>query len=108
MLQTGQIALLIYGLLLGIGGVVGYAKGKSQISLIMGIGSGILALVGYWLSLTQPTVGFSLGIGLGIVLTIVFLIRFQKTGKVMPAGLLGGLSLVAALISGLALLQPGN
>lgn len=108
MLKVGQIGLLVYSLLLGIGGVMGYVKGKSQVSLITGIASGLLAFLGYWLSLSRPALGLGLGIGLSLVLTVVFLIRLRKTGKIMPAGLLCGLSVAMAVISGLALLQPGN
>lgn len=108
MLQVGQICLLLYSVLLLVGGVAGFLKGKSKVSLISGIGSGILALVGYWLSTTHPPLGLGIGIGVGLSLTVVFLIRFRKTGQFMPAGLLCGLSLIAAVISGLALLQPGT
>lgn len=108
MLHIGQICLLVYSLLLLFGGVLGFVKGKSTISLFSGLGSAVAAFIGFWLSQTNPAVGFGIGIGVGLSLTVVFLSRFRKTGKFMPSGLLSVVSILAALISGIALVQPGN
>lgn len=107
MLQLGQISLLIYAVLLLVGGMVGYAKAGSKISLFSGIGSGLLAAVGFGLSYSYPVVGLGLGVGLGLILTLVFIQRYRKTQAFMPAGMMSVLSGLAAVVTGLALLQPG-
>ena len=91
--MTPTILLWIYIGLLLIGGVIGYLKAKSQVSLIMSLAfAGLLALCA--LRLFVPGVEYAL---LGI-LVIVFSIRFAKTRKFMPAGMLGGITLLTLVL----------
>ncbi len=108
MLQIGQFSLLIYAGLLLVGGMVGYAKAGSKISLISGIGSSVLAVAGFGLSYPYPVLGLSLGLILGLILTLVFIQRYRKTQAFMPAGMMSVLSGLAAVVTGLALFQPGT
>jgi uncharacterized membrane protein (UPF0136 family) len=94
--MTGLI--LVYALLVVIGGIVGYVKARSQQSLISGLISGIALAIAWYLSLQNPTSGFALATFLALGLLIVFAIRFRKTGKFMPAGLMAALSLVAMVV----------
>ncbi len=100
--------LLVYSILLLVGGLVGYAKAKSKISLFTGIGSAIVALIGFIISWSKVSLGLGIGAILGLALTIIFIQRYRKTQTFMPAGLLSILSVIAALISGLALLFGGT
>ena len=87
--------ILVYALLVAIGGIIGYVKAKSNQSLISGLGSGIALLVAWYISLQNPTIGLALAAMIALALVIVFALRFRATSKFMPAGLLTGLSLVA-------------
>lgn len=87
--------ILVYGILVAGGGLLGYLKARSQASLRSGGLSG-LALFAIWcLSGPQPRVAFLLAACLAVVLAVVFGLRYRKTGKFMPVGLLGLLSLLA-------------
>lgn len=94
--MTGLI--LAYALLVAIGGIVGYVKAGSQQSLISGLVSGVVLAIAWFLSLQNPSAGFALATFLALGLLIVFSLRFRKTGKFMPAGLMAALSLVAMVI----------
>lgn len=94
--MTGLI--LAYALLVAIGGVVGYVKAQSQQSLISGLVSGIALAIVWFLSLQNPSIGFALAALIALGLLIVFAIRFRKTSKFMPAGLMATLSLVAMVV----------
>ncbi len=94
--MTGLI--LVYALLVAIGGIVGYVKAGSQQSLISGLVSGAALAIAWFLSLQNPAAGFALAAFLALGLLIVFAIRFRKTGKFMPAGLMAALSLIAMVI----------
>lgn len=94
--MTGLI--LAYALLVALGGIVGYVKAKSQQSLISGLVSGFALAIAWFLSLQNPSIGFALATFLALGLLIVFAIRFRKTGKFMPAGLMAILSLVAVVV----------
>ena len=103
--MTGTtILLFIYGILLIGGGFMG-AKAGSKVSLIMGIASGLLVLLGVYLSKTSYQAGYGLICGVSGVLVIVFLMRLLKTGKLMPSGMLLILSAVALIVSFLDLIK---
>ena len=94
--MTDKIILGVYGLLLLLGGYFGFKAG-SKVSLIMGGITGILVLLGVFMLGPSSQCGYWLIAGISGLLTVVFSIRFLKTFKVMPAGMLLLLS-VAALI----------
>lgn len=94
--MTGLI--LAYALLVALGGIVGYIKAGSQQSLISGLVSGVALAIAWFVSLQNPSVGFALATFLALGLLIVFAIRFRKTSKFMPAGLMAALSLVAMVV----------
>lgn len=90
--------ILVYALLVTIGGIIGYVKAKSNQSLISGIGSGIALAIAWYVSLQNPTVGLALATIIALALLVVFALRFRTTSKFMPAGLLAVLSLVATVL----------
>jgi len=102
MIDAAQIALAVYGVLLIVGGVMGKVKGNSSASLIAGTLTGIAALTGYWKSLQDPMVGFLIGAMVGLLLTGIFVSRFARSRKFMPAGLILILSLVVGVLCMLA------
>ena len=85
MLTPGLIATVFYGLLSIGGGVMGYLKSQSKISLISGGISGLLLLIlalmmNLGLSWAYPIAATIIG-----VLIVVFILRWFKTKKLMPA-----------------------
>jgi uncharacterized membrane protein (UPF0136 family) len=96
---TAAIILNIYGVLLLVGGVMGYVKAKSSMSLIMGIVTGILVLAGVYLSHQNFKLGFGIVTATSLLLIGVFSMRFIKTKAFMPSGMLLAMSLIAAVIS---------
>ena len=103
-MSIDRIILIIYGLFLLFGAYFGWKAG-SKPSLISGSISGILVLVGVYVSTLNPRLGYGLLTALSSLLVVVFLMRFLKTYKVMPMGMLLVISLVAAIISLMRLLQ---
>lgn len=89
MTSTAAAILWVYIVLLLAGGLVGFLKAGSKASLIASTVSAVpLILVA--LAILPPLVAH---IGLG-VLAVVFIKRYTKTGKFMPAGMLVALSAV--------------
>lgn len=96
--------LLLYAVLVMVAGVMGYLKARSKPSLISGLISGTALLIAWALSLTKSyNAGMVLATCLAIALLIVFALRFRKTRKFMPAGLMAILSLVCAAVFAIAL-----
>jgi len=88
------ITTLLYGLLSIVGGVMGYQKAGSQVSLISGVISGLLLLIGAYLVSGGVLAGLYLSGAVSLLLVIVFVIRLVKTQKFMPAGLMVALGVV--------------
>jgi uncharacterized membrane protein (UPF0136 family) len=91
MRNFATLVLWIYIVLLVIGGLIGFLKAKSRVSLIMSVTFAAL------LSLCAAGIVFQYYVAdiLLAALLIVFAIRLTKTKKFMPSGLMLILTLVA-------------
>ncbi|KAM9559824.1 transmembrane protein 14A-like isoform 1-T1 [Salvelinus alpinus] len=85
-----------YAAAIALGGFMGYKKKGSVMSLIAGILFGSMATYGALMISYDPTKTFYSLVASG-VLTIVMGMRFKKSGKIMPAGIMAGLSLLMVL-----------
>lgn len=90
--------IVVYGLLVAIGGVIGYVKAGSNVSLISGLGSGGALMIAAYITTQNSSVGLALAVFIAALLLIVFAIRWFKTKKLMPAGMMAILSLVAVIL----------
>lgn len=94
-MNIGIIAAIAYGLLALIGGVMGYQKAKSKISLISGAVSGLILILSGVLAFKGIEAGLILAALISALLVVVFALRLAKTKKMMPAGLMIGMGLIA-------------
>nr|CDS21476.1 expressed conserved protein [Echinococcus granulosus] len=85
---------LLFGLVVGGGGVVGYVRAGSTASLVSGLAFGALLLLG---SHHLAKGDARLLLGGSVCLAILMCMRYSKTGKFIPAGLIGFLSLLMTL-----------
>ena len=92
--------LWIYIVLLLVGGLIGFFKSKSKVSLITSAVFAALLILTTLRSVFQP--GFSLLLAslTLVVLLLVFTVRLAKTKKFMPSGLI-----LAATVAVLAVLN---
>jgi uncharacterized membrane protein (UPF0136 family) len=100
-MNIAAIASITYGLIALIGGIFGYTKSQSQASLISGGISGLLLLGAGGLQLNGLEWGKWLGLAIASALVVVFIVRWVKTQKPMPALpmiLAGVLSAIAMVI----------
>lgn len=95
------VAAIGYGVLAIVGGILGYTKAGSQTSLVSGIISGVLLIVGGIAHLQNASWGLILATVVTLILLIVFVVRFFKTRKFMPAGLMviAGILALAVLLT---------
>lgn len=93
MLNTATI-IVIYALIVGVGGAIGYVKSASMVSLIAGVSSAIALLLSAVALYAKKKWGFYAALGIGGLLLVVFVLRFIKTGAIMPAGFMALLSLI--------------
>ena len=106
-METAAIEVWVYGVMMMIGGIAGYARVGSKASLISGVGFGLVLLIsgiGVW---TGSQKSLMAAILIALLLVVLFAIRYAKKRRFMPAGVLAILSLVAAVLftRGLAIIR---
>jgi uncharacterized membrane protein (UPF0136 family) len=79
--------LWIYIILLLVGGLFGYFKGKSQISLITSASAAAILVLAA-IPLFRPSMATLLADIVMAALLVVFAVRLAKTKKFMPSGML--------------------
>ena len=97
-MSLAKMILLAYGLLMILGGFMGFKAG-SKVSLIMGLISGAIVLMALYLADNNPNLGYGIILATTALLCIVFVIRLIKTQKMMPSAGLLMLSLIAFIFS---------
>ena len=104
MLALTTYYYFIFGTLTILGGVMGFVKAKSKASLIAGGVSGALILAAAWMVMSgRVQNGLILGLVVSSLLELRFFPAFVKTKKIMPAGMMTGLSMLGTVLSVLAL-----
>ncbi|PKI67692.1 protein FATTY ACID EXPORT 5 [Punica granatum] len=89
-----------YGILLVVGGIMGYLKKRSVASLGGGAGAGLLLILAGYLSLKayekrkNSYFALILETVIAAVLTFVMGQRYMQTNKIMPAAVVAGLSAI--------------
>lgn len=87
--RFGLVVLGVYGVLLIVGGVMGFVKAKSRASLIAGTVSGLVAFAALGIAATyNASGGFALALALGIAMFLFFGPRAMTSRKFMPSGLM--------------------
>jgi uncharacterized membrane protein (UPF0136 family) len=94
-MNLGIIAAIAYGILAVGGGIMGYVKAKSKISLFAGVSCGILLIIAGILPLMGMNWGLILASVIATFLVITFISRLIKTRKLMPSALMIGAGLVS-------------
>ncbi|KAL6512161.1 hypothetical protein OROGR_021758 [Orobanche gracilis] len=93
-MSMSQKLTLGYAALVGIGGLMGYLKGGSKKSLTAGGLSSLVLLCVCTMLPLNPVLASSAGFGVSAALLGVMGLRFKKSGKIFPAGVVAFTSLV--------------
>ncbi|MEO7933672.1 MAG: TMEM14 family protein [Chthoniobacterales bacterium] len=101
-LSLATIFYFIFATLTQVGGVIGFIKAKSRASLIAGLISGALLDLAGIMLVVRPERP-QIGLGLGLVVTLLLLGRFApaffRTKKFMPAGMIFFLGLISLALT---------
>jgi len=93
---TAQIVIVLYAVLLAVGGIIGFMKAQSRPSLIAGMGSAVVAMLALGVAQLHPAFGLFIAAALAAFLCVFFNFRYAQSvpRKFMPSGLLALLSLL--------------
>ncbi|HEY9785203.1 MAG TPA: TMEM14 family protein [Candidatus Obscuribacterales bacterium] len=104
-LAVAQHSIAVLGVLMCVGGLVGYAKAGSKASMAAGLGSGVALLGTYALTYTDVKLALIIALVISASLDAVFSVRLAKTKKVMPSGVLLALNVIVQVILVLGLVE---
>ena len=97
--EIAKWSLVVFGWVVLMGGVMGWVKAKSKVSLYSAVTAEALLIGAFAACIAASmTIGLLSGIVVSLLLTIVFIIRFYKTKKFMPSGLMVLLSLLETIL----------
>src|SRR5262245_43457533 len=102
-MEQTAIEIWVFGIIMVVGGIVGYVKVGSKASLLSGVGMGLALLAcgyGVWRHSERC---LDVAEVIAALLVVLFAVRYAKTRRFMPAGMLAVLSLLAVVIFGMAL-----
>lgn len=105
MMGPAKIYFIVFGVLTIVGGLIGYLKAGSTISLISGAIAGILLLTAACLLPGNPAVALAMALVVSLLLAGRFIPNFIATNKVMPAGMMSILSVIGIVMAVLAWLK---
>lgn len=102
MVPAIKIYYIVFALLTVVGGVIGYVKAKSLVSLIAGLVSGALLVTASLLLPNRPEIAYTMAIIVSVLLAGKFVPDFIHRKTVIPGGLMALLSLVSIVLTLLA------
>lgn len=102
MMGLAKIYFIVFGVLTILGGLIGYLKAGSTISLVAGSIAGVLLLVGAFLIPSHQTAGLVIALIVSLLLAAQFVPKLFSGGKFMPAGMMSILSVLGILVAILA------
>ena len=98
MLEPAKIYFLVFGVLTIAGGIIGYVKAGSVVSIIAGAITGLLLLVAGWVLPEHRELGLILGLFTSAILAGQFIPRVFRTWRLVPAGVMSILSVIGIII----------
>ena len=99
MLNLTNLYFHIFGVLTIIGGVIGYVKAGSTISIISGAIAGIALIVAAFLLPGNVALGLIIAGVVSVLLAGRFIPHFMKSGKIMPDAVMAALSLIGVVMA---------
>ena len=105
MADSARIYFIVFGILTIVGGLIGFLKAKSTISLVSGGISGALLLVAAYLFPTQFMAGVIIALLVSVLLAGRFVPNLIRTGKIMPDAMMSILSVIGVVVAVLAWLK---
>jgi len=97
-MRFDALVVFFFGIIVAMGGFMGYAKAGSLPSLVMGLVFGILLIIcsyGLW---KNHLYGFLGGIASTSILTVFFMTRYMLTSKTFPSGVMALLSVIVMIL----------
>jgi uncharacterized membrane protein (UPF0136 family) len=104
-MDATRIYFFVFGALTIIGGIIGYVKAGSVPSIIAGAITGLLLIIAAAILPEHRAAGLATAFTVSLILAAQFVPKLIRTGKVMPAGMMSILSVIALIVAIVAWLK---
>lgn len=99
MLELAKIYFLGFGVLTIAGGIMGYVKAGSVVSVVAGAVTGVLLIISGLILSQHRELGLALGLFTSAILAAQFIPRALRTRRVMPGGIMSVLSVIGIIVA---------
>ena len=99
MLDAARIYFLAFGVVTIAGGIIGYSKAGSVISIVAGAITGSLLIVAGVILPQYREFGLVLAVLTSAILAAQFIPRLLRTRRVVPAGVMSVLSVIGLILA---------
>lgn len=97
-MQTTAFVVIIYGVFLIIGGLIGYVKAQSTMSLVMSSFFALLCLISAAALMKSRVWGVYLALATLLFMSGFFMCRYSVNPKLMPSGIMLAASLICLVV----------
>ncbi len=97
MAPFGKPVLAIYAVLMALGGIMGYVKAQSKISLAAGLGSAVVLAIAYGMAQERPKAACITGAVVALIIAFQMTKTYFVKHTFMPSGLFSIISILALI-----------
>ena len=97
-MRFNGIVVMAYGIVVMLGGLIGYLTARSLPSLFAGTICGAALVAVAMCLFRDSTIAYFVSLGVTALLTGFFIFRYISTYKLMPAGIMSVLSLIVFIL----------
>jgi uncharacterized membrane protein (UPF0136 family) len=99
MLEPARVYFFVFGILTIAGGIMGYVKARSVISIVAGLITGLLLMAAAYILSERRELGLGIAFFTSLLLALQFIPRVLRTRRLVPGGIMSLLSVVGMLFA---------
>ena len=99
MLEPARVYFFVFGILTIAGGIIGYVKARSVVSIVAGLITGLMLIAAAYVLPEQRQLGLGLAFATSLLLALQFIPRVLRTRRLVPGGIMSLLSIVGIVFA---------
>ena len=99
MLEPAKVYFFVFGILTILGGIVGYVKARSVVSIVAGLISGLLLIAAAYVLPERRELGLGIAFLTSLLLALQFIPRVLRTRRLIPGGIMSLLSIAGIVFA---------
>ena len=99
MLEPAKVYFFVFGILTIAGGIIGYVKARSVVSIVAGVITGLLLIAAAYVLPDRRELGLGVAFVTSLLLALQFFPRVLRTRRMVPGGIMLLLSVAGIVIA---------